>query len=74
MQQSQHEFLPVHLGISGANAIALVRAGWTPHHNFKIAYTTAYDDFATSEVMHKPIDQDMLLRTFRRTLFSVTSP
>ncbi len=44
------------------------------HHNFKVVYTIRYDDFAASEAMHKPIDQDMLLRTIRRTLFSVTSP
>lgn len=54
------------------NGFALARMARMRHHDLKIVYMTGFADFPATEahgpVLHKPIDQDMLLRMVQATL------
>jgi CheY-like chemotaxis protein len=66
------DLLLADLRLPGVNGFALARMGRMRHHDLKVIYMTAYDDFPASEalgpVMHKPLDPDALLRTLNRML------
>jgi DNA-binding response OmpR family regulator len=69
------DLLLADLQLPGVNGFALARMGRMRHHDLKVIYMTAYDDFPAHEalgpVMRKPINQDILLRTVRKILSSV---
>ena len=54
------------------NGFALARMARMRHRDLKIVYMTGFADFPATEahgpVLHKPIDQDMLLRMVHETL------
>lgn len=66
------DLLLADLRLPGVNGFALARMGRMRHHDLKVIYITAYDDFPAHEalgpVMHKPLDQDALLRTLHQML------
>jgi CheY-like chemotaxis protein len=66
------DLLLAELRLPGVNGFALARMGRMRHHDLKVVYMTAYDDFPASEalgpVMQKPLDPDALLRTLHQIL------
>ena len=66
------DLLLTDLRLPGVNGFALARMGRMRHHDLKVVYMTAYDEFPANEavgpVMHKPVDPDRLLRAIREAL------
>lgn len=66
------DLLLTDLRLPSVNGFALARMGRMRHHDLKVVYMTAYDEFPAHEalgpVMHKPLDPDALLRTLHQIL------
>lgn len=71
------DLLLTDLRLPGVNGFALARMGRMRHHDLKVVYMTAYDEFPAHEalgpVMHKPLDPETLLRTIHETVDSSPS-